>query len=150
MSEIYTFNFMNNFKEMMVLEETLKGTIAYWGMNAMFMLYKHRPAYIFYTSDKKSNVMTGYILCWQIDAHTCHIAKLVVHPKYRRNGLARALLRHAIRNIPPSNTSITLFVSTANDAAIPLYVSEHFEMESIIPKYYIDGTSAFKMRRIST
>ncbi len=65
------------------------------------------------------------------------ITNIVVHPGYRRRGVATALLYEVIGYAKKHNISrLTLEVRVSNHAAIALYESVGFEQEGIRPGFY--------------
>ncbi|WP_336024253.1 GNAT family N-acetyltransferase [Halobellus salinisoli] len=64
----------------------------------------------------------GYVLV----IGDAHIAEVAIHPAYRREGRARALLRAVIADREPG-ARLTLTVAVDNDAARSLYESVGFE-----------------------
>lgn len=70
--------------------------------------------------------------------HRAEVAKLLVHPKARRRGIARALMQ-AVENTARKDgrTLITLDTRTG-DLAEPLYLSMGYIKAGIIPRYAID------------
>jgi ribosomal protein S18 acetylase RimI-like enzyme len=92
---------------------------------------------------KRDDVITGSV---QLDydtpanqPHRAEIRKLLVHPDFRRQGIARALMaeieRHAIRL---RRSLITLDTRTG-DSAEPLYRSLGYRTTGIIPGYCRDA-----------
>jgi len=74
------------------------------------------------------------------------IATLGVAPEYRRQGIARALLRECESRI--KQPRIRLCVRPSNQAAVRLYqVEGYFEVDTW-RKYYNDGESALVMEKI--
>jgi ribosomal protein S18 acetylase RimI-like enzyme len=74
------------------------------------------------------------------------IATLGVVPEYRRQGIARRLLRECEQRIKQSR--IRLCVRMSNQAAIQLYrVEGYFEVDTW-RKYYNDGENALVMEKI--
>jgi len=70
--------------------------------------------------------------------HRAEVAKLLVHPKARRRGIARALMQ-AIEDVArrERRTLITLDTRTG-DLAEPLYLSMGYVKVGIIPRYAVD------------
>jgi ribosomal protein S18 acetylase RimI-like enzyme len=92
---------------------------------------------------KRNDVITGSV---QLDydtpanqPHRAEIRKLLVHPDFRRQGIARVLMaeieRHAIRL---RRSLITLDTRT-DDSAEPLYRSLGYQTTGIIPGYCRDA-----------
>lgn len=71
-------------------------------------------------------------------SHRCEIAKMIVHPNARRQGIGRALMQAAITEAKAlGKTMITLDTKTT-DVAAPLYASVGFETAGIIPDFASD------------
>ncbi|MGQ4556456.1 GNAT family N-acetyltransferase [Halobellus sp. GM3] len=81
----------------------------------------------------------GYAL-W-VASEDAHLAELVIHPGYRREGRARALLR-ALFGRREGGTRVTLFVAADNDSARSLYESVGFRPVSRHPDFYDAGDGA--------
>ena len=65
------------------------------------------------------------------------ITNIVVHPAYRRQGLARALIREAMNYAEAHDMSrITLEVRPSNEPAVSLYESMGFKQDGIRPGFY--------------
>ncbi len=81
----------------------------------------------------------GFIVTWHI-VDEVHIANLAVHPAFRRQGLGRALLRHALEAARRSGmTSALLEVRAGNAAALALYRAFGFEVVGRRKGYYQDN-----------
>jgi ribosomal-protein-alanine N-acetyltransferase len=78
--------------------------------------------------------------------NTSWIATLGVLPEYRRQGVARFMLRTCEERLPTAK--IRLCVRTNNTAAISLYESEGYNRMDIWQKYYNDGGDALVMEKI--
>ena len=74
------------------------------------------------------------------------IATLGVAPEYRRQGIARALLRECESRI--KQPRIRLCVRPSNQAAVRLYQREGYLEMDTWQKYYNDGESALVMEKI--
>ena len=77
-----------------------------------------------------------------------HIISLAVLPENRKQGVAHALLSHALRNVCKYGADeCFLEVRISNDAAIALYQSLKFTISRRILGYYRDGEAAFVMTK---
>ncbi len=84
------------------------------------------------------DTVVGYLGCHHV-ADEGFIANVAVHPSYRRQGVARALVAAAIKQ-GHSLSRLTLEVRTSNVAAIALYESLHFVKDGIRPRFYSHPT----------
>ncbi len=70
------------------------------------------------------------------------VAKLLVHPSARRQGIARSLM-FAIENVARAEgRSLITFDTRIGDGAEPLYLSMGYTLAGIIPRYARDAHSA--------
>jgi ribosomal-protein-alanine N-acetyltransferase len=76
----------------------------------------------------------GYIL--PVAGDGIHLAELVVHPSFRREGRARRLLRRAI---VAADGRVTLLVHPGNEGARSLYEQEGFRVVGRRPDFYDDA-----------
>ena len=73
--------------------------------------------------------------------HRAEVAKLLVHPKARRQGLARALMEE-LENVARREGRALLTLDTrTGDAAEPLYRSMGYTLVGVIPQYACDPES---------
>ncbi len=84
------------------------------------------------------DTVIGYLGCHHI-VDEGFIANVAVHPLYRRQGVARALVTTAIEQ-GHSLTRLTLEVRASNNAAIALYESLHFIKDGVRPRFYAHPT----------
>lgn len=102
-------------------------------------------------------MIQGYIMC-RIErgfsklrsfkpSRLCHVVSIAVRPKYRRRGIATALLIEAMRNGRENSgaTECFLEVRVSNDPAINLYEKIGFVKMKRNHGYYIDGEDAWMM-----
>lgn len=81
----------------------------------------------------------GYIVYWVV-AGEMHIMNLAVHPKHRRQGIARALLAEALHRARVLGAEVAwLEVRPSNLAAQALYESFGFRKVGVRPQYYADN-----------
>jgi GNAT superfamily N-acetyltransferase len=69
--------------------------------------------------------------------HHAAVQKMLVHPDFRRRGLARALMRGAERAAKAAGRTL-LTLDTASDAAEALYRSEDYVCVGVIPRYALN------------
>lgn len=81
----------------------------------------------------------GYIVFWVIAAEM-HIMNLAVHPRRRRQGIAKALLTEALNRARHQGAVVAwLEVRPSNQAAQTLYESLGFKKVGVRPRYYADN-----------
>ncbi len=86
-----------------------------------------------------------------VEYDSLHIVMVAVHPLYRRQGIASALLKKTeslalARNIK----KFTLEVDVSNSSAIRLYRELGYKATKIIERYYENGNDAFLMIKCIT
>lgn len=85
-----------------------------------------------------AGVVGAYIGFWHI-VDEGHITNVAVHPDYRRQGLAKALIEALISHARGQGiVALTLEVRVSNREAISLYEGYGFVGQGIRPKYYQD------------
>lgn len=81
----------------------------------------------------------GYLIYWVV-AGEMHIMNLAVHPGYRRQGIATALLQEGLRHARARGAAVAwLEVRPSNVAALALYASFGFQQVGRRPRYYADN-----------
>jgi ribosomal-protein-alanine N-acetyltransferase len=90
-------------------------------------------------------VPVGYLLAVESRA-AVHIAELVVHPAYRRQGRATALLA-TLFDALDTGTAVTVAVDPENATARSLYRSVGFRPDVTDPDYFEDGPALLMRRR---
>jgi ribosomal-protein-alanine N-acetyltransferase len=84
--------------------------------------------------------------CYWVLSDEMHILNLATAPAFRRRGVARSLLRHALGRAGRSGVRRAfLEVRSHNEAAIALYRSLGFVQIGIRRGYYADGEDALVM-----
>jgi ribosomal protein S18 acetylase RimI-like enzyme len=90
-------------------------------------------------------VGAGYLVL-QRSAIKASVAKLVVAPARRRQGIGRRLLARAVELATAGRAQVcTLHVDAANAPALALYRSLGFAVVSAKPDYYCAGRDAYAM-----
>lgn len=83
--------------------------------------------------------IVGMLVAWLI-ADEAHIATLATHPDYRRQGIARKLLSHALEHLRREGArSSFLEVRESNFAAQQMYRKFGYEVSGRRPRYYKDN-----------
>ncbi|TKC18892.1 GNAT family N-acetyltransferase [Robertmurraya kyonggiensis] len=98
------------------------------------------PGVILYVAMKNGKI-AGTIqlhLCQkQNGLHRAEIAKLLTHPEYRRNGIARALLKEAEDRAKTEERSLLVLDTREGDPSNRLYISVGYIEAGKIPFYCI-------------
>jgi len=88
--------------------------------------------------DGRGGTLMGFICCWAV-MDEMHILDIAVRPVYRRKGVAKRMLKEAVkRSMKLGIASVTLEVRSKNTAAIGFYKRVGFVSEGIRHKYYTD------------
>ena len=86
--------------------------------------------------------LVGFV-CTRGAADQYEITNVAVHPMHTRQGIGRALLAHALKQLQAGGAAhVTLEVSTANDPARALYEQGGFTVLGVRRKFYADGSDA--------
>jgi ribosomal-protein-alanine N-acetyltransferase len=108
-----------------------------WSENA-FRYELENPASRAWVVEKDGQVVASLVLWLVLDE--AHIATVAVHPDHRRQGIARALLLHALRAAWNEGArQAFLEVRLSNLAAQELYRQLGFEISGRRPRYYHDN-----------
>lgn len=90
--------------------------------------------------------LAGYLCSWMVSGELT-ILNVAVAPRFRRRGMAAALLRHVIeKNRSRGLDRVFLEVRVGNIGAIALYRSFGFRKMSVRKRYYPDGEDALVMK----
>ncbi|MCI0556619.1 MAG: ribosomal protein S18-alanine N-acetyltransferase [Anaerolineae bacterium] len=83
--------------------------------------------------------LVGLIVAWLI-VDEVHVATLATHPDFRRQGIAKKLLSHALRDLSNEGAqSSFLEVRASNVAAQEMYRKFGYEESGVRPRYYKDN-----------
>ncbi|HKY52993.1 MAG TPA: ribosomal protein S18-alanine N-acetyltransferase [Anaerolineales bacterium] len=83
--------------------------------------------------------LVGMIVAWLI-VDEVHVATIATHPDFRRQGIAKRLLSHALRELRNEGAqSSFLEVRASNFAAQDMYRKFGYEQSGIRPRYYRDN-----------
>ncbi|EBA06533.1 GNAT family N-acetyltransferase [Sagittula stellata] len=75
-------------------------------------------------------------------AHRAEIAKMIVHPDSRRQGIGRALMQAALDEARARQKTLVTLDTRTGDRAEPLYASVGFEVAGVIPDFASDPDGA--------
>ena len=95
---------------------------------------------------REAGAIVGYVCVWEI-ADEIHITNVAVHPRHRRQGIARALLAGILSEARARDLRlVVLEVRPSNHEAIGLYESFGFRVTGRRRGYYYDtGEDALVM-----
>jgi ribosomal-protein-alanine N-acetyltransferase len=83
--------------------------------------------------------LVGMIVAWLL-VNEVHVATLATHPDFRRQGIAKRLLSHALRELSIEGAqSSFLEVRASNFAAQEMYRKFGYEESGVRPRYYRDN-----------
>ncbi len=89
----------------------------------------------------------GVINFWLVHDEI-HLLNVAVHPDHQREGLARILMAHMLRDARERGyLQVSLEVRPTNTSAIGLYLSDGFQELGRRPRYYPDGEDAIIMAK---
>jgi ribosomal-protein-alanine N-acetyltransferase len=89
--------------------------------------------------ENASDEPRAFLLAWLV-VDELHVLSVATLPPFRRRGMARALLEHAIDFAREQKVrSILLEVRRSNAAAIRLYRTFGFSATALRPRYYADN-----------
>ena len=83
-----------------------------------------------------------------VEGDSCHLISIAVAPSSRGKGLGRMLLK-SFESICKDRglAKVVLEVKVCNIIALNLYKSEGYKVERILPRYYPDGSNAYRMTK---
>jgi ribosomal-protein-alanine N-acetyltransferase len=93
----------------------------------------------------ESRRMLAFINYWLVHDEV-HVLNVATHPSWRRRGLARRLMDHAVQTgLARGARLVTLEVRRSNEAAQTLYERMGFKAVEVRPRYYENGEDAIVM-----
>jgi ribosomal-protein-alanine N-acetyltransferase len=103
----------------------------------MFVLELSKPSSICLAAVHEGELI-GYLICSRY--HTVwHVMNVAIDGKYRRRGVASALIEHLFSVTDRSGERYTLEVRVSNTEAIAMYESFGFRSAGIRRRYYHDN-----------
>jgi len=112
-----------------------------------YFLELYRDCRCFFVVAKMRGRIAGYAVAC-VEKRNAEIDSLAVHPDYRRQGVADALMRHVLRELGAAGIGrVELMVRTGNTAGAQLYRSLGFRRVRLAPGYYEDGGDGVLMAR---
>ena len=100
---------------------------------------KHPWSYVFLARPPDDGNARAFLLAWLV-SDELHVLTVATLPEFRRRGLARALLAHAIDLARSRGArTVLLEVRRSNQAALDLYAAFGFVTARIRPRYYADN-----------
>lgn len=112
-----------------------------WSRNSyLFELQQNTASHQWVIEKQPEGRIAAYIVCWLLGGDELHIANIAVAPEFRRRGLARCLLAHALAaGAEVGAESAALEVRASNLAAQKLYTEFGFEVVAVRKGYYQDN-----------
>jgi ribosomal-protein-alanine N-acetyltransferase len=95
--------------------------------------YLHPETFLVYESpafDRKEGQILGYIIFTQEG----HIISIAVHPRHRRGGIGKELLKKAMHT--PHLEKLWAEVRRSNQGAQAFYLCMGFQVTGVVPNYY--------------
>ncbi|MBW6469657.1 MAG: ribosomal protein S18-alanine N-acetyltransferase [Methanosarcinaceae archaeon] len=111
----------------------------------IFRSHLGNPGFVLYEQD---NVVKGYVIVDIIDSRL-HLMSIAVHPKYQRCGIGTKLIDWCIDFSKMYGAStITLEVREKNHNVQVFYLKNGFDVQGIMPGYYIDDNAVAMYKEI--
>jgi ribosomal-protein-alanine N-acetyltransferase len=111
----------------------------------LFLELYEECAGLFFVAKRAGRIGAYMVTC--ATAPSAEIVSVAVHPDYRRQGMARALIEHTLRALGDAGIRrVELRVRDTNTAGIRLYRSFGFRRAGLERRYYEDGGHAVHMR----
>jgi len=112
---------------------------------SLLLLYLNLSPETFLVAEKEGELI-GYVVGVVKKWGEGHVISLAVHPKYRRKGVATALMRELLKRFAEKGAKAArLEVRVSNEAAIKLYEKLNFRKVGVVKNYYPDGEDAYLM-----
>lgn len=109
-----------------------------WGAESIRWELEHTDVARLYVVQTRGGELVAYCACWMV-FDELHLNSLAVAAGHRRQGMARLLLEHVLREAVDAGASAaTLEVRSSNEAARRLYDALGFRVEGLRRDYYQD------------
>lgn len=97
---------------------------------------------------EQEGALAGFSIGYVAPGPRAHVVTLDIHPRRRRHGLGRALLKELLRRLGQAGArEAVLEVDTKNAGAIAFYERFGFRKRRRLPDYYAPGRPAWEMSR---
>ncbi|MCL7411278.1 MAG: GNAT family N-acetyltransferase [Methanosarcinaceae archaeon] len=111
----------------------------------MFRSHLGNPGFVLYEQD---DAVKGYVIVDIIDSRL-HLMSIAVHPKYQRCGIGTNLIDWCIEFGKIHGASmLTLEVREKNRSVQMFYLKNGFDVQGIMPGYYIDDNAVAMYKEI--
>jgi len=111
-----------------------------WSLNSYLFEVEQNPASHQWVLEAEGGEIVAYAVCWLLGGEELHVANIAVAPAYRRLGLARRLLAHALAaGAGWGARTAALEVRAGNLGAQALYTQFGFEVAAVRKGYYQDN-----------
>lgn len=111
-----------------------------WSLNSYLFEVEQNPASHQWVIEAHGGDLAAYAVCWLLGGEELHVANIAVAPAYRRLGLARRLLAHALATGATLGArTAALEVRASNLGAQALYAQFGFEVAAVRKGYYQDN-----------
>jgi ribosomal protein S18 acetylase RimI-like enzyme len=98
------------------------------------------PQASFVVLERRTQTLTGLILCSRVRPDVGHVTQVCVLPEYRSAGLGEAMLAASTKNLRDRGFHfISLTVTEANDRAIALYKRIGYESTRVFDAFVWEG-----------
>lgn len=105
----------------------------------------HENPKTFFVAEAQDGIITGY--CAAVEELTrAHLISIAVLPRYRQQGIGKALIGALITSLGSEVRELRLEVKEGNVEAVKLYEGLGFRSAGLIEGYYADGSAALGMR----
>lgn len=116
-----------------------------WSRQVFLQEFEHEFSRLDVVRHEPTGQMVAFINFWLV-ADEIHVLNVATHPDWRRTGLARRMMKHAIQaGVARGAQLVTLEVRRSNVAAQRLYEELGFEAVDVRKRYYENNEDAIVM-----